>query len=107
MTARKKDVEPIPSADGQALPASACSPYWRVKGIAMVPAEVEILVLADSEADALDTSISAFQLHPSKRDIVVANSHDDTSAWDFVPHSAHLENATMSGIAGDATQPQK
>lgn len=98
MTARKTDVESTPSEDGQALPASDCSvKSWTVKGIAMVPVEVEMTVMARTAGIAECIAQAKFKARPT--DYIVGNSYDYSSAHDWVPFVSPNAERTNEGPA--------
>lgn len=59
---------------------------WVVKGIAMVPVEVEMVVMARTSEIAENIAQAKFKACP--RDYIVANSYDDSSAHDWVPFAS-------------------
>jgi hypothetical protein len=70
--------------DEAALPLMDCSVKpWLVKGIAMVPVEVEMVVMARTAGVAEGIAQAKFRAMP--RDYIVANSHDDSAAHSWVP----------------------
>jgi len=56
---------------------------WRVTGICMVPNEVELFIWAESKAGAERSAVRRFKDNP--RDVIVGNSSDERSAYDFQP----------------------
>ena len=64
---------------------------YRVKGIAFCSIELECVVEASSEREAIEEAKHYASEH--KRDVVVGNSADEYHWWDWEPH--------IDGVVGD------
>ena len=89
MTREDQEIESATAEATDVAGASCSAPHgsvaveWVVRGIAMVPVEVEMVVVARTAGIAECMAQAKFKARPT--DYIVSNSYDDTSAHDWVP----------------------
>jgi hypothetical protein len=56
---------------------------YTIKGIALVPAEAQLIIEADTREQALALAQEEFKRNPSRA--LISNSYDDCAAFDWLP----------------------
>lgn len=69
-------------------PPPTGSALYVVRGYALVPHEVEIMVEADSPRRAMQSAKRIFERGPNRKQWLVSNSFDESAAFDFEPNEA-------------------